>query len=412
MTGRFGVTRPALAWALCGLTLAIVAAAAIIAIVDPGSAGPVDTSARPAPGDEVAGGGVLVAVLQASTFCAFAVAGAVMAARRPRNPVGWLFSAAGLFLALLTLTSILYWHLAFGQSNPSGSAELLLWTQSWAWVPPVVTLFVLIPLLFPTGRPPTPRWRLVGWAAVAGGIALIVGTAFGPGSFENYPWAENPLGVAGFPGKTLVGVSFFVCIAAALAAVASLVLRYHRSHGVERQQLKWVTAAGSLLVLSFLVGGLLTDWVSEQAGWAAMVVGFSTLAAAVAIALLRYRLYDIDVVVNRALVYGALTMTLAGSYFGLVLLLQVLLSPSSDLAVAGSTLAVAALFRPARSRIQHAVDRRFYRRRYDAARTLERFGARLRDEVDLESLGGELRAVVAETMQPAHISVWVREVSR
>jgi hypothetical protein len=335
-----------------------------------------------------------------------------MAARRPRNPVGWLFSAAGLFLGLLSLSSGRYWHAYFGDPSPPRSGELLLWIQAWAWIPAVVPLFILIPLLFPTGRPPTPRWRFVGWAAAVGGTLLLLGSALAPGSFENFPWAENPLGIEGFPGTTLAGISFFICVAAALAAIASLVVRYRRSRGVERQQLKWVTAAGALLVVSFAAGGLLTDLVSEQAGWGALVVGLSVVAAAVAIALLRYRLYDLDVVINRALVYGALTMTLAGSYLGLVLLLQVVLSPSSDLAVAGSTLAVAALFRPARSRIQWAVDRRFYRRRYDAAHTLERFGARLRDEVDLESLGGELRGVVAETMQPAHVSLWLRGVSR
>jgi hypothetical protein len=406
------LTRPRLAWAVCGLTVATVAAAAVVGIVDPNTAGPVDPSATPGRGDKVASGGVLVGVLQSLTFCAFAVSGAVMAARRPRNPVGWLFSAAGLFLGLLSLSSGLYWHGYFGDPSPPRSGELLLWIQAWAWIPAVLPLFILIPLLFPTGRPPTPRWRFVGWAVAAGGTLLLVGSAFAPGSLENFPWAQNPLGIEGFPGETLAGISFFICAAAALAAIASLVVRYRRSRGVERQQLKWVTAAGALLVVSFAAGGLLTDSVSEQAGWAALVVGLSVVAAAVAIALLRYRLYDLDVVVNRALVYGVLTVTLAGSYLGLVLLLQVVLSPSSDLAVAGSTLAVAALFRPARSRIQRAVDRRFYRRRYDAAHTLERFGARLRDEVDLDSLGGELRGVVAETMQPAHVSLWVREPAR
>jgi hypothetical protein len=402
------ITRPRLAWALCGLTVAMVAAAAVIAIADPNAAGPVDPSAKPGPGDEVASGGVLVGVLQSLTFCALAASGAVMAARRPRNPVGWLFSGSALFLGVLTLSSALYWHLAFGDPSPSGSAALLLWLQAWVWIPAVIPLFILIPLLFPTGRPPTPRWRFVGWAALAAGGLTVVGSAFAPGSFDNFPWAQNPLGIEGFPGKTLAGISFFGCVLAALAGIASLVVRYRRSHGVERQQLKWVTAAGALLVLSFIAGGLLTDWVSEQAGWAALVVGLSIVAVAVAVALLRYRLYDLDVVINRALVYAVLTAMLAGAYFGLVLLLQVVLSPSSDLAVAGSTLAVAALFRPARSRIQRAVDRRFYRRRYDAAHTLERFGARLRDEVDLDSLGGELSAVVAKTMQPAHVSLWVR----
>jgi hypothetical protein len=407
-----GVARPALAWAVCGLTVATVVALVVVAIVDPNASGPVDPSARPAPGDKVAAGGVLVGVLQSLTFCAFAVSGAVMAARRPHNPVGWLFSAAGLMLGVLSLSSVLYWHSAFGDPRPSGSAELLLWLQAWAWIPAVVALFILIPLLFPTGRPPTPRWRWVGWTAAAAGTLVLLGTAFAPGSLEGFPWAQNPLGIEGFPGKAVAGISFFICAAAALGAVGSLVVRYRRSHGVERQQLKWVTAAGSVLVLSFVVGGLLTDFVSEQAGWTALVVGLSSVAAAVAIALLRYRLYDIDVVINRALVYGALTMTLAAAYLGLVLLLQTLLSPSSDLAVAGSTLAVAGLFRPARRRIQGLIDRRFFRSRYDAARTLERFGARLRDEVDLDSLGGELRGVVAETMKPAHVSLWLREPAR
>jgi amino acid transporter len=194
----------------------------------------------------------------------------------------------------------------------------------------------------------------------------------------------------------------------ALAAIGSIVVRFRRSRGVERQQLKWVTAAAALLLLLLPVSG-------ETLGFAALLLGFLVIAVAVAVAMLRYRLYDIDVVINRALVYGALTATLAAAYLAVVLLLQLALGPLTEdngLAIAGSTLGVAALFRPARARIQHAVDRRFYRRKYDAAQTVERFGARLRDEVELDSLSAELRGVVAETMQPAHVSLWVREAAR
>jgi hypothetical protein len=248
----------------------------------------------------------------------------------------------------------------------------------------------------------------VGWVGAGAGTLTLLATAFAPGPLSNYEWVDNPVGVEGLGLRALVDPSFLLCAAAALAAVASLVVRFRRSHGVERQQLKWVTTSGCLLIVSFALGGILTEVVSEPVGWACMLVGFSIMAVAVAIALLRYRLYDIDVVINRALVYGFLTATLAASYLASVLLLQLVLSPSSDLAIAASTLAVAALFRPARSRIQGLVDRRFYRRRYDAERTLQSFGARLRDEVALDALTAELRGVVADTMQPAHVSLWLR----
>jgi hypothetical protein len=196
-----------------------------------------------------------------------------------------------------------------------------------------------------------------------------------------------------------------------LAALTSLVVRYRRARGIERLQLRWVAAAACLLVLLAVGGSLATPWLGSGAGWISMLLGLLAVAASLAVALLRYRLYDIDVVVNRTLVYGALTATLALTYLGSVLLLQLALSTiteGSGLAVAASTLAVAAMFRPARARIQEGVDRRFYRRKYHAAHTLGRFAAQLRDEVALDSLRAELQSVVASTMQPAHVSLWLR----
>jgi hypothetical protein len=193
----------------------------------------------------------------------------------------------------------------------------------------------------------------------------------------------------------------------AFAAVASVVLRFRRSHGVERQQLKWFAAAAALLVAAFVLSFTLSPVVGEETGWAFIAFALLGVAVAVAIAILRHRLYDIDVVINRALVYGALTATLGATYLALVLLIGLAVG-RSGFAVAVSTLAVAALFGPARARIQGAVDRRFYRRKYDAQRTLEAFAARLRDEVALDALDSELRGVVRSTMQPSHVSLWLR----
>jgi hypothetical protein len=398
-----------IACAVWAVTASLLIAATILGILDPNAASPANPSPDgPRPGDTAASGQLVFGLLAVVVCFAFASSGAVMAARRPRNAVGWLFCCTGLFLSLTLLVDVLYWHLAFGREVAPSSAKWFAWVEAWSWIPAVVPLFGLVPLLFPTGAPPSPRWRVVGWTSAGAGIALLLATALTPGGVEGFPWVENPLGLEGLGLGAVAQVAFGVWLVASLAAVVSLVVRYRRSRGIERQQLRWVTAAGCLLLLSFAASGALTSAWSEQAGWACLLVGLSGFAVGVAIALLRYRLYDLDVVVNRALVYGVLTATLAAAYLGSVLLLQIVVSPSSDLAVAASTLAVAALFRPVRTRVQGLVDRRFYRRRYDAQRTLDSFTSRLREHVELEALSNELRGVVEDTVQPEHVSLWLR----
>jgi hypothetical protein len=253
----------------------------------------------------------------------------------------------------------------------------------------------------------------VGWLAGLAMGLLMVGYAFARGPLEDYPRVDNPVGIDGAPGDALevfqfIGFPFFAL--AAIASMASLVVRFRGSLGVERQQLKWMAAAAALVVAAWLLNAFFDQVIGEDIS---LILPLTLLAlpAAATIAILRYRLYDLGLVVNRTLVYGALTAALAGAYLGIVLLLQLALEPltsDSGLAIAGSTLAVAALFRPLRARIQELVDRRFYRRRYDAGRTVEGFSARLRDEVELDALSADLRDVVRETVQPAHVSLWLR----
>ncbi len=248
----------------------------------------------------------------------------------------------------------------------------------------------------------------MAWLTLIGAIGVFCHEAFSPGRLSGFP-RDNPFGLGGAGGELAEALAFSYALVtiAFLAAAASVVVRLRRASGDERQQLKWLASAGVLVFV-----GVLTTNLNLVGGDAFPIfVGQIAVAVAVGVAILRYRLYDIDVVINRTLVYGALTATLAGTYLGSVLLLQLALSgvtANNSLAVAGSTLAVAALFQPARRRIQATVDRRFYRHKYDAARTIEAFGAHLRDEVDLDALALELRAVVGETMQPAHVSLWIR----
>jgi hypothetical protein len=268
-------------------------------------------------------------------------------------------------------------------------------------------------LLFPTGRPPSRRWWVLAWAIAAGVVLAWVGLGLAPARYQDFPGVENPFGIAGLATvlKWIASAGAVLSIVGFLGALASLFVRFARARGLERQQLKWfVYAAGfgfAMLFLPNLIPG--ASWVAGTLAWTLVP---ASLSAAAAVAILRYRLYDIDRLINRTVVYGVLTVLLAGVYAGLVLILGELFgglgAQPPSWAVAGATLAVAALFRPARRRIQALVDRRFNRRKYNTAKTIQAFSTRLRDQVDLDTLSTELLAVVDQTMEPTRVSLWLR----
>lgn len=359
--------------------------------------------------------GASVDALGALGFAGFAGVGALIALRRPDNSVGWVLLGIAIAFAAGEAG-------ASYAAEPSNPARVpAAWVASWTinvWFPLAV---VLLPALFPHGRVLSPRWRPLLWLGTADLLIGVAASALTPGRLELRagPPIENPLGVAGGAPEIASVVSTVAEAAAIVLAAASVLARFRRARGVERQQLKWFAFVGVMtagcLAVALACAALgegssvfsITATVFWLSGLALLALG---LPAATGIAILRHRLYDVDVVIRRTLVYGALTLTLGAAYLGLVLLVGLAVG-QSGLAVAVSTLAVAALFRPARARIQGAVDQRFYRRRYDAARTLDAFGGRLRDELDLEALGADLRGVVQETVQPAHVSLWLRRTS-
>ena len=363
-------------------------------------------------------GGAWAAVGFLPTVAAFSVVGGVIALRRPGNPIGWLLASIGLlFAVVLACSSVAVWGLRTGDV-PKGVAEWISVASS-LWVVALGLIGTQLPLRLPDGRLPSPRWRSFSRASMVLIAVTLVGMTAMPGRVEGEPGSANPLGAA---WARPLAAGIFVLIACFVIGIASLFTRYRRSDELDRVQLRWIAFGGGVFLAVYLVTLPLPSvlGLDEQSTGANLITTFSqaTFAAlpiAIGYAILRHRLYDIDVVINRTLVYGALTATLAVTYLASVLLLQLLLNGAtgdSSLAVAGSTLAVAALFRPARARIQAAVDRRFFRSRYDAGRTIELFGAKLRDQVDLQSLSDELRGVVWETMQPAHLSLWLRQAGR
>ena len=356
---------------------------------------------------------VKFAVLAA--FVAFASVGALVSSRQPRNAVGWMFLAIGLLVAISVSSGEYANYVFIEKPDAYPGGYLAGWLYVWTWYP-VIALIVTLPLLFPDGRVPGPRWRLALWAMFAGTAFVTCLWWFRPGPMNDPgkgAWPDNPLGIEAldplFDPVGAVGTALLLVFLATSAA--AMVVRFRRSRGDERQQLKWVTFAvivmAMALALSPLVGGDLGDLI--------FAVTIALLPAATALAILKYRLYDVDRVISRTLVYATLTVILGAAYVGLVLAGQAVFSSfagGSNLAIAGSTLVVAALFLPVRSRVQRFVDRRFYRRRYDAQRTLEAFGARLREQVELTRLRSDLEGVVHETMQPAHASVWLRGQGR
>jgi hypothetical protein len=349
-------------------------------------------------------------------FSAFMVVGALIVAHRPSNAIGWLFSA----IALLAFNGQLATEYAiYALATRPGSlpgASLAAWYGSWPWYLVLALSLIFTPFLFPTGRLLSPRWRPVAWLAGAATATLTVLAAL-RAELEPVPdqLIPNPIGIPAVedPEQSPVGGALFIMLVV-LAAVAlgSLVIRFRRSRGEERQQLKWFTYAGALL----LPGAVLATFVNNTVGNLIFASPIVFVPVAAGIAILRYRLYDIDRIINRTLVYGLLTALLAGIYTGVVLVMgQVFGGVGTDppsWVVAGATLAAAALFQPARRRIQGVVDRRFNRRKYNAAKTVEAFSLRLREEVDLDALSAELLAVADQTMQPTTASLWLRQPVR
>ena len=348
--------------------------------------------------------------------------GALIVARRPANLIGWSFVAAGFGLALqgFAIQYAIYALLTDPGTLPG--AAWLAWISTWLTIPAIYSALAALLLVFPTGRLLSPRWRPVAWMVVG----WIVGVAVGNFTYspDAYLDVEAPVRLGGAAGQimnTIGGVAWLLAILAIPAAAASLVVRFRRSRGQERQQLKWLAYAAAMLGLGLLGMGLVgfldqLGWIQPQFTrpvWTALggiaILGVTGLPVTAGIAILKYRLYEIDRLINRTLVYGLLTALLAAVYAGLVLTLgQLLGRQNSSLAVAGATLAVAALFRPGRRRIQQAVDRRFNRRRYDTGRTIEAFAARLREQIDLDTLSTELVAVVDQTMEPTQVSLWLQ----
>ncbi|MGH3087487.1 MAG: hypothetical protein ACREVJ_00370 [Gammaproteobacteria bacterium] len=395
-----------LAWSLCGVVLVLISLTLLLIIL--GWSTPLPPGYQPL-GDQGLSPGYqswrdqaifLVGVIGAP------ILGGLIVSRLPHNPYGWLWLGFGLGLALQQLAAS---YAAYALAAPGSLVAPRTVSHLLGLGGPLSLAFApFLLLLFPTGRLPSRRWRLLAWfAAASGAVVLVLNLVF-----------ERPDEVG---GAILVVVSAAVLgiFATVILSALSLVVRYRRASGVERQQLKWFALA-AVLATSYLLGLMLgLDRLLGGAWWNLIEVATNLgLYAAIGVAILRHRLYDIDVIINQTLVYGLLTTMLVLVYLGGVTAIQALFQTFTgqedlpQLAIVTSTLAIAALFNPLRRRIQGVIDRRFYRRKYDARKVLEAFSARLRSETDFDELAGDLVSVVRETVQPSHASLWIQEVGR
>jgi hypothetical protein len=356
-------------------------------------------------------------------FGAFAVVGALLVAKRSTNLIGWIMAAIAFMVAIFNAGGAYATYVMVTRGQPDALAVVGAWTANCYWFVMLALALFYLPMLFPDGRLLSRRWLPVAVVAGIAASGFVLPRAF----MDTLPLNEapgyeidNPIGIEGVgsvENLPIFGVLLNgLLVIAFVGTAASVVVRFRRSRGVERLQMKWfvyvsVVFVGGSILTSVIGVATGLRWL-EQFSFVLSMVALVGLPIAVGIAILRYRLYDIDVVINRTLVYGLLTLLLALMYFGGIVLLQrvfvLLTGQQSTLAVVASTLLIAALFNPLRGRIQAFIDRAFYRRKYDARKTLEAFSARLRDETDLEALNSEVVGVVRETIQPAHVSVWLR----
>jgi heme/copper-type cytochrome/quinol oxidase subunit 2 len=397
-----------LAWSLCALCGALAAACLIFSLLNGHTL------------YEMVLTGIPTTVILLTQMVSFSVVGALIASHRPENPIGWLFCAAALFYGIEIAGEEYAIYALFTNPDSLPLGAELAWLTEWIWVPAFGIILVFLPLLFPDGHLPSRRWRGVGWLGglSIGLICVLTSIVLWP---ERGPALLQLEGFGGEVEEWRSAISEWVLqlggpmlLVAGLGAVISLFVRFRRARGDERQQIKWFASAAALTLAWILVAEVIVA--EQQPGEIVALSGLLVIASipvATGIAILRYRLYDIDRIINRTLVYGSLTVMLALLYFGGVSAIQALFGALTgqeeqpQLAIVVSTLVIAALFNPLRRRIQSFIDRSFYRSKYDAAKTLEAFSAKLRDETDLDALSDDLTRVVSETMQPAHVSVWL-----